>query len=163
MRTGRKNERKMNIWSNSLVRRITPEWFAVFVWFFILLCGFFALTTADKVGFGWENLIFLGFVFSIQLITGIILGKCFANVQSHIHRTILIAVGIIHGLWMLRNMFLLWELRALFSYEFFIFTLLFLITGFYLMLLGQRGKGISIALFSLAAWCQPLILSTVQQ
>lgn len=153
----------MNIWSNSLVRRITPEWFAVFVWFFILLCGFFALTAADKVGFGWENLIFLGFVFSIQLITGIILGKCFADVQSHIHRTILIAVGIIHGLWMLRNMFLLWELRALFSYEFFIFTLLFLITGIYLMLLGQRGMGILIALFSLAAWVQPLILSAVQQ
>ena len=105
---------------------------------------------------------FLAVLFLIQLATAVILGDCYDKTESSLHRKILIALGVLHGILMLADMSLLLWLRSFWGC-FILSITLFLLTGIYLMLLQKRWQGIVVALFSLIAWIQPIFFCVVQQ
>ena len=107
---------------------------------------------------------FLAVLFLIQLATAVILGNCYDKTEPSLHRKILIALGVLHGILMLGDMSLLLSLNDISLWSCFILSIvLFLVTGIYLMLLQKRWQGIVVALFSLIAWIQPVFFFVVQQ
>jgi hypothetical protein len=110
------------------------------------------------------NCAFLAVLFLIQLATAVILGNCYDKTEPSLHRKILIALGVLHGILMLGDMSLLFSLNDISLWSCFILSIvLFWVTGIYLMLLRKRWQGIVVALFSLIAWIQPGILWASQQ
>ena len=107
---------------------------------------------------------FLAVLFLIQLVTAVILGNCYDKTEPSLHRKILIALGVLHGILMLGDMSLLIWLTSISLLGCFILSVtLFLLTGIYLMTLRQRWQGIVVALFSLIAWIQPVFFFVCQQ
>ena len=105
---------------------------------------------------------FLAVLFLIQLATAVILGNCYDKTEPSLHRKILIALGVLHGILMLGDMSLLLWLGSFWGC-FILSIVLFLLTGIYLMIQRQRWQGIVVALFSLIAWIQPVFFFVVQQ
>ena len=153
-------------WKEKLtLKNWSAENIAVLCWCGTILAGNLpvAMKTGNYIDLPF-NCAFLAVLFLIQLATAVILGDCYDKTESSLHRKILIALGVLHGILMLGDMSLLLSLNDISLWSCFILSIvLFLLTGIYLMIQRQRWQGIVVALFSLIAWIQPVFFSVVQQ
>ena len=154
-------------WKENLSLKIrSAENIAVLCWCGTIVIGNIIVLACNKVNFETlpGNCAASAVLFLIQLVVAIIIGKCYTETPSAIHRKILFALGVLHGGLMLWDMSLLIWLTGISLWGCFILSVtLFLLTGIYLMTLRQRWQGIVVALFSLIAWIQPGILWASQQ
>ena len=151
-------------WKEKLtLKNWSAENIAVLCWCGTILAGNLpvAMKTGNYIDLPF-NCAFLAVLFLIQLATAVILGDCYDKTESSLHRKILIALGVLHGILMLGDMSLLLGLGSFWGC-FILSIMLFLLTGIYLMFLRKRWQGIVVALFSLIAWIQPVFFSVVQQ
>ena len=151
-------------WKEKLtLKNWSAENIAVLCWCGTILAGNLpvAMKTGNYIDLPF-NCAFLAVLFLIQLATAVILGDCYDKTESSLHRKILIALGVLHGILMLGDMSLLLWLGSFWGC-FILSIMLFLLTGIYLMFLRKRWQGIVVALFSLIAWIQPVFFSVVQQ
>ena len=154
----------MSNWKEKIsLRNLSSADIAALCWCGTILAGNLpvAMKTGNYIDLPF-NCAFLAVLFLIQLVTAIILGECYNKTRSAIHRRILIALGVLHGILMLGDMSLLLWLGSFWGC-FIMSIMLFLLTGIYLMLLRKRWQGIVVALFSLIAWIQPVSFCVVQQ
>ena len=154
-------------WKENLSLKIrSAENIAVLCWCGTILAGAIIRLVCNKVSFKNlpEDCVGFAVLCLIQLVVAIIIGKCYTETPSAIHRKILLVLGVLHGGLMLWDMSLLIWLTGISLWGCFILSVtLFLLTGIYLMTLRQRWQGIVVALFSLIAWIQPVILWASQQ
>ena len=151
-------------WKEKLtLKNWSAENIAVLCWCGTILAGNLpvAMKTGNYIDLPF-NCAFLAVLFLIQLATAVILGDCYDKTEPSLHRKILIALGVLHGILMLGDMSLLLWLGSFWGC-FILSIMLFLLTGIYLMFLRKRWQGIVVALFSLIAWIQPVFFSVVQQ
>ena len=157
----------MSNWKEKIsLRNLSSANIAALCWCGTIVIGNIIVLACNKVNFRTlpENCAASAVLFLIQLVTAIILGECYNKTRSAIHRRILIVLGVLHGILMLGDMSLLLSLNDISHWSCFILSsVLFLLTGIYLMLLRKRWQGIVVALFSLIAWIQPVFFSVVQQ
>ena len=157
----------MNNWKEKIsFRNCSSANIAVLCWCGTILAGNITVMACNKVNFEAlpGNCAASAVLFLIQLATALILGDCYDKTESSLHRKILIALGVLHGILMLGDISLLLSLNDIsFLGCFILAIMLFLLTGIYLMLLRKRWQGIVVALFSLIAWIQPVFFSVVQQ
>ena len=157
----------MSSWKEKLtLKNWSAENIAVLCWCGTILAGDIIRLVCNKVSFKNlpEDCVGFAVLFLIQLATAVILGNCYDKTEPSLHRKILIALGVLHGILMLGDMSLLIWLTGISLWGCFILSVtLFLLTGIYLMTLRQRWQGIVVALFSLIAWIQPGILWASQQ
>ena len=154
----------MSNWKEKIsLRNLSSANIAALCWCGTILAGNLpvAMKTGNYIDLPF-NCAFLAVLFLIQLATAVILGNCYDKTEPSLHRKILIALGVLHGILMLGDMSLLLWLGS-FGGCFILSIMLFLLTGIYLMTLRQRWQGIVVALFSLIAWIQPGILWASQQ
>ena len=154
----------MNNWKEKIsLRNCSSANIAALCWCGTILAGNLpvAMKTGNYIDLPF-HCAFLAVLFLIQLATAVILGDCYDKTESSLHRKILIALGVLHGILMLADMSLLLWLRSFWGC-FILSITLFLLTGIYLMLLQKRWQGIVVALFSLIAWIQPIFFCVVQQ
>ena len=156
----------MSNWKEKIsLRNLSSDDIAALCWCGTILAGNLpvAMKTGNYIDLPF-NCAFLAVLFLIQLVTAIILGECYNKTRSAIHRKILIALGVLHGILMLGDMLLLLSLNDISLWSCFILSIvLFWVTGIYLMLLQKRWQGIVVALFSLIAWIQPVFFFVCQQ
>ncbi len=156
----------MSNWKEKIsLRNLSSANIAALCWCGTILAGNLpvAMKTGNYIDLPF-HCAFLAVLFLIQLVTAIILGECYNKTRSAIHRRILIALGVLHGILMLGDMLLLLSLNNISLWSCFILSIvLFLVTGIYLMIQRQRWQGIVVALFSLIAWIQPVFFFVVQQ
>ena len=154
-------------WKENLSLKIrSAENIAVLCWCGTILAGNITVVACNNVNFKTlpENCAASAVLFLIQLATAVILGDCYDKTESSLHRKILIALGVLHGILMLGDMSLLLSLNDISLWSCFILSIvLFLLTGIYLMIQRQRWQGIVVALFSLIAWIQPGIFFICRQ
>ena len=144
----------------------SAENIAVLCWCGTILAGAIIRLVCNKVSFKNlpEDCVGFAVLFLIQLVVAIIIGKCYTETPSAIHRKILFALGVLHGGLMLWDMSLLiWPIGISFGGCSVLSVILFLLTGIYLMILRKSWQSIVVALFSLIAWIQPGILWASQQ
>ena len=156
----------MSNWKEKIsLRNLSSANIAALCWCGTILAGNLpvAMKTGNYIDLPF-NCAFLAVLFLIQLATAVILGNCYDKTEPSLHRKILIALGILHGILMLGDMSLLLSLNDISHWSCFILSIvLFWVTGIYLMLLQKRWQGSVVALFSLIAWIQPVFFSVVQQ
>ena len=155
----------MNNWKEKIsLRNCSSANIAALCWCGTIVIGNIIVLACNEVNFRTlpENCAASAVLFLIQLVTAIILGECYNKTRSAIHRRILIALGVLHGILMLGDMSLLLWLGSFWGC-FILSIMLFLLTGIYLMLLRKRWQGIVVALFSLIAWIQPGFFFVCQQ
>ena len=156
----------MSNWKEKIsLRNCSSANIAALCWCGTILAGNLpiAMKTGNYIDLPF-NCAFLAVLFLIQLVTAIILGECYDKTGSSLHRKILIALGVLHGILMLGDMSLLLSLNDISRWSCFILSIvLFWVTGIYLMLLQKRWQGSVVALFSLIAWIQPVFFFVVQQ
>ena len=157
----------MSNWKEKIsLRNLSSANIAVLCWIITIVIGNIIVLACNKVNFRTlpENCAASAVLFLIQLATAVILGDCYDKTGSSLHRKILIALGVLHGILMLGDMSLLLSLNDISLWSCFILSIvLFLVTGIYLMLLQKRWQGIVVALFSLIAWIQPVFFFVCQQ
>ena len=157
----------MSNWKEKLtLKNWSAENIAVLCWCGTILAGDIIRLVCEEVSFKNlpEDCVGFAVLFLIQLVEAIIIGKCYTETPSAIHRKILFALGVLHGGLMLWDMSLLIWLTGISLWGCFILSVtLFLLTGIYLMILRQRWQGIVVALFSLIAWIQPVFFFVCQQ
>ena len=157
----------MSSWKEKLtLKNWSAENIAVLCWCGTILAGDIIRLVCNKVSFKNlpEDCVAFAVLFLIQLVVAIIIGKCYTETPSAIHRKILLILGVLHGGLMLWDMSLLiWLTGISLGVCFILSVTLFLITGIYLMILRQRWQGIVVALFSLIAWMQPGFFFICQQ
>ena len=157
----------MSNWKEKIsLRNCSSANIAALCWCGTIVIGNIIVMACNKVNFETlpGNCAASAVLFLIQLATAIILGECYNKTRSAIHRRILIVLGVLHGILMLGDMSLLLSLNDISRWSCFILSsVLFLLTGIYLMLLRKRWQGIVVALFSLIAWIQPVFFFVVQQ
>ena len=156
----------MSNWKEKIsLRNFSSAKIAALCWCGTILAG--NLPIAMKTGNYIDlplNCAFLAVLFLIQLATAVILGDCYDKTESSLHRKILIALGVLHGILMLGDISLLLSLNDISCWSCFILSIvLFLLTGIYLMIQRQGRQGIVVALFSLIAWIQPVFFFVCQQ
>ena len=155
----------MNNWKEKIsLRNCSSTDIVTLCWCGTIVIGNIIVLACNEVNFRTlpENCAASAVLFLIQLVTAIILGECYNKTRSAIHRRILIALGVLHGILMLGDMSLLLWLGSFWGC-FILSIMLFLLTGIYLMLLRKRWQGIVVALFSLIAWIQPGFFFVCQQ
>ena len=154
-------------WKENLSLKIrSAENIAVLCWCGTILAGDIIRLVCKEVSFKNlpEDCVGFAVLFLIQLVVAIIIGKCYTETPSAIHRKILLVLGVLHGGLMLWDMSLLIWLTGISLWGCFILSVtLFLLTGIYLMTLRPRWQGIVVTLFSLIAWIPPGILWASQQ
>ena len=154
-------------WKENLSLKIrSAENIAVLCWCGPIVIGNIIVLACNKVNFETlpGNCAASAVLFLIQLATAVILGNCYDKTEPSLHRKILIALGVLHGILMLWDMSLLLSLNDISFWGCFILSImLFLLTGIYLMIQRQRWQGIVVALFSLIAWIQPGSFFVCQQ
>ena len=157
----------MSNWKEKIsLRNCSSDNIAALCWCGTIVIGNIIVLACNKVNFRTlpENCATSAFLFLIQLATAVILGNCYDKTEPSLHRKILIALGVLHGILMLGDMSLLLSLNDISLWSCFILSIvLFLLTGIYLMIQRQRWQGIVVALFSLIAWIQPVFFFVVQQ
>ena len=157
----------MSSWKENLSLKIrSAENIAVLCWCGTIVIGNIIVLACNKVNFRTllEDCVASAVLFLIQLATAVVLGDCYDKTESSLHRKILIALGVLHGILMLGDISLLIWLTGISLWGCFILSVtLFLLTGIYLMTLRQRWQGIVVALFSLIAWIQPVFFFVCQQ
>ena len=149
-----------------VLRNLSSADIPVLCWCGTILAGNITVVACNNVNFKTlpENCAASAVLFLIQLATAVILGDCYDKTESSLHRKILIALGVLHGILMLGDISLLLSLNDISLWSCFILSIvLFLLTGIYLMIQRQRWQGIVVALFSLIAWIQPGFFFVVQQ
>ena len=154
----------MSNWKEKIsLRNCSSANIVVLCWCGTILAGNLpvAMKTGNYIDLPF-NCAFLAVLFLIQLATAVILGDCYDKTEPSLHRKILIALGVLHGILMLGDISLLLWLGSFWGC-FILSIVLFLLTGIYLMIQRQRWQGIVVALFSLIAWIQPVFFSVVQQ
>ena len=154
----------MSNWKEKIsLRNLSSDDIAALCWCGTILAGNLpvAMKTGNYIDLPF-NCAFLAVLFLIQLATAVILGNCYDKTEPSLHRKILIALGVLHGILMLADMSLLLWLGSFWGC-FILSIVLFLLTGIYLMIQRQRWQGIVVALFSLIAWIQPGFFFVVQQ
>ena len=154
----------MSNWKEKIsLRNCSSANIAALCWCGTILAGNLpvAMKTGNYIDLPF-NCAFLAVLFLIQLATAVILGNCYDKTEPSLHRKILIALGVLHGILMLADMSLLLWLGSFWGC-FILSIVLFLLTGIYLMIQRQRWQGIVVALFSLIAWIQPVFFIVVQQ
>ena len=152
-------------WKEKLtLKNWSAENIAVLCWCGTILAGDIICLVCKEVSFKNlpEDCVGFAVLFLIQLATAVILGNCYDKTEPSLHRKILIALGILHGILMLGDISLLLWLGSFWGC-FILSIVLFLLTGIYLMIQRQRWQGIVVALFSLIAWIQPVFFIVVQQ
>ena len=151
----------MSSWKEKLpLKNWSAENIAVLCWCGTILAGDIIRLVCKEVSFKNlpEDCVGFAVLFLIQLATAVILGNCYDKTEPSLHRKILIALGVLHGILMLGDMSLLiWPIGISFGGCSILSVILFLLTGIYLMILRKRWQGIVVALFSLIAWMQPVI------
>ena len=155
----------MSNWKEKIsLRNCSSTDIVTLCWCGTIVIGNIIVLACNEVNFRTlpENCAASAVLFLIQLVTAIILGECYNKTRSAIHRRILIALGVLHGILMLGDMSLLLWLGSFWGC-FILSIMLFLLTGIYLMLLRKRWQGIVVALFSLIAWIQPGFFFVCQQ
>ena len=155
----------MNNWKEKIsLRNCSSANIAVLCWCETILAGNITVIACNKANFETlpGNCAASAVLFLIQLATAVILGDCYDKTESSLHRKILIALGVLHGILMLGDISLLLWLGSFWGC-FIMSIMLFLLTGIYLMFLRKRWQGIVVALFSLIAWIQPVFFFVVQQ
>ena len=155
----------MSNWKEKIsLRNLSSANIATLCWCGTIFAGNITVMACNKVDFETlpENCAACAVLFLIQLATAMILGDCYDKIKSSLHRKILIALGVLHGILMLWDMSLLLWMGSVWGC-FIMSIMLFLLTGIYLMFLRQRWRGIVVALFSLIAWIQPVFFFVVQQ
>ena len=155
----------MNNWKEKIsLRNLSSANIAALCWCGTIIIGNIIVLACNKVNFETlpENCAASAVLFLLQLATAGILGDCYDKTESSLHRKILIALGVLHGILMLGDMSLLLWLGSFWGC-FIMSIMLFLLTGIYLMIQRQRWQGIVVALFSLIAWIQPGFFFVVQQ
>ena len=155
----------MSNWKEKIsLRNCSSTDIVTLCWCGTIVIGNIIVLACNEVNFRTlpENCAASAVLFLIQLVTAIILGECYNKTRSAIHRRILIALGVLHGILMLGDMSLLLWLGSFWGC-FILSIMLFLLTGIYLMIQRQRWQGIVVALFSLIAWIQPGFFFVVQQ
>ena len=155
----------MSNWKEKIsLRNCSSANIAILCWCGTIFAGNITVMACNKVNFETlpENCAASAVLFLIQLVTAIILGDCYDKTESSLHRKILIALGVLHGILMLGDMSLLLWLGSFWGC-FILSIMLFLLTGIYLMIQRQRWQGIVVALFSLIAWIQPIFFFVCQQ
>ncbi|MBQ8755689.1 MAG: hypothetical protein IJZ19_11710 [Lentisphaeria bacterium] len=155
----------MSNWKEKIsLRNCSSANIAMLCWCGTIFAGNITVMACNKVNFETlpENCAASAVLFLIQLATAVILGDCYDKIKSSLHRKILIASGVLHGILMLWDMSLLLWLGSFWGC-FILSIMLFLLTGIYLMFLRKRWQGIVVALFSLIAWIQPVFFFVVQQ
>ena len=154
-------------WKEKLIlKNWSAENIAVLCWCGTILAGDIIRLVCKEVSFKNlpEDCVGFAVLFLIQLVVAIIIGKCYTETPSAIHRKILLVLGVLHGGLMLWDMSLLLSLNDISFWGCFILSImLFLLTGIYLMIQRQRWQGIVVALFSLIAWIQPGFFFVCQQ
>ena len=142
----------------------SAENIAVLCWCGTILAGDIICLVCKEVSFKNlpEDCVGFAVLFLIQLATAVILGDCYDKTEPSLHRKILIALGVLHGILMLGDISLLLWLGSFWGC-FILSIVLFLLTGIYLMIQRQRWQGIVVALFSLIAWIQPGFFFVCQQ
>ena len=157
----------MSSWKEKLpLKNWSAENIAVLCWCGTIVIGNIIVLACNKVNFETlpENCAASAVLFLIQLATAVILGNCYDKTEPSLHRKILIALGVLHGILMLGDMSLLLSWNDISFWGCFILSImLFLLTGIYLMIQQQRWQGIVVALFSLIAWIQPGFFFVCQQ
>ena len=157
----------MSNWKEKIsLRNLSSANIAALCWCGTIVIGNIIVLACNKVNFRTlpENCATSAFLFLIQLATAVILGNCYDKTESSLHRKILIALGVLHGILMLGDISLLLSLNDISFWGCFILSImLFWLTGIYLMTQQQRWQGIVVALFSLIAWIQPVFFFAVQQ
>ena len=96
-------------WKENLSLKIrSAENIAVLCWCGTILAGNLpvAMKTGNYIDLPF-NCAFLAVLFLIQLATAVILGNCYDKTESSLHRKILIALGVLHGILMLGDISLL--------------------------------------------------------
>ena len=154
----------MSNWKEKIsLRNLSSANIAALCWCGTILAGNLpvAMKTGNYIDLPF-NCAFLAVLFLIQLATAVILGNCYDKTEPSLHRKILIALGVLHGILMLADMSLLLWLGSFWGC-FILSIVLFLLTGIYLMIQRQRWQGIVVALFSLIAWIQPGFFFVCQQ
>ena len=150
----------MSNWKEKIsLRNCSSANIAALCWCGTILAGNLpvAMKTGNYIDLPF-NCAFLAVLFLIQLATAVILGNCYDKTEPSLHREILIALGVLHGILMLGDMSLLiWPIGISFGGCSVLSVILFLLTGIYLMILRKRWQGIVVVLFSLIAWMQPVI------
>ena len=155
----------MSNWKEKIsLRNCSSANIAVLCWCGTIVIGNIIVLACNKVTFETlpENCAASAVLFLIQLATAVILGNCYDKTEPSLHRKILIALGVLHGILMLGDMSLLLWLGSFWGC-FILSIMLFLLTGIYLMFLRKRWQGIVVALFSLIAWIQPVFFFVCQQ
>ena len=155
----------MSSWKEKLtLKNWSAENIAVLCWCGTILAGDIICLVCKEVSFKNlpEDCVGFAVLFLIQLATAVILGNCYDKTEPSLHRKILIALGVLHGILMLGDMSLLLWLGSFWGC-FILSIVLFLVTGIHLMLLQKRWQGIVVALFSLIAWIQPGFFFVCQQ
>ena len=151
----------MSSWKEKLtLKNWSAENIAVLCWCGPIVIGNIIVLACNKINFETlpGNCAASAVLFLIQLATAVILGICYDKTEPSLHRKILIALGVLHGILMLGDMSLLIWLTGISLLGCFILSVtLFLLTGIYLMILRKTWQGIVVALFSLPAWMQPVI------
>ena len=157
----------MSNWKEKIsLRNCSSDDIAALCWCGTILAGDIIRLVCKEVSFKNlpEDCVGFAVLFLIQLATAVILGNCYDKTEPSLHRKILIALGVLHGILMLGDMSLLIWLTGISLWGCFILSVtLFLLTGIYLMTLRQRWQGIVVALFSLIAWIQPVFFFVCQQ
>ena len=157
----------MSNWKEKIsLRNCSSSNLAALCWCGTILAGNITVRACNKVNFETlpGNCAASAVLFLIQLATAVILGDCYDKIKSSLHRKILIASGVLHGILMLWDMSLLLSSNDISRWSCFILSIvIFLLTGIYLMIQRQRWQGIVVALFSLIAWIQPVFFFVVQQ
>ena len=157
----------MSSWKEKIsLRNCSSTDIVTLCWCGTIVIGNIIVLACNEVNFRTlpENCAASAVLFLIQLATAVILGDCYDKTESSLHRKILIALGVLHGILMLWDMSLLLSLNDIsFGGCFIMSIMLFLLTGIYLMIQRQRWQGIVVALFSLIAWIQPVFFCVVQQ
>ena len=99
----------MSNWKEKIsLRNLSSANIAALCWCGTILAGNLpiAMKTGNYIDLPF-NCAFLAVLFLIQLATAVILGNCYDKTEPSLHRKILIALGVLHGILMLGDMSLL--------------------------------------------------------
>ena len=116
----------MSNWKEKIsLRNCSSANIAALCWAGTILAGNIAVLACNKVNFKTfpGNCAASAVLFLIQLATAIILGECYNKTRSAIHRKILIALGVLHGILMLGDMLLLLSLNDISLWSCFILSI----------------------------------------
>ena len=104
----------MSNWKEKIsLRNLSSANIAALCWCGTIFAGNITVMACNKVNFETlpENCTASAVLFLIQLATAVILGDCYDKTEPSLHRKILIALGVLHGILILGDISLLLSLN----------------------------------------------------